>query len=249
MADREALLQAVRALAAAAQPLADSVAKIAANDLATRAIPEARGLRGLLRRFRRAAPEKVTHQVEYLDGAVMRAEKIDLEAFLDEVTRQSRLLAALARPDGETAAKVQRATEKSLAEFVDRQQQALQLTYRRLAGLSERFRRQAPAEGALKGIKIELTLLKNCLIRCNQLRHQHGAVRERPEEARVPARVRLPPRSAAVGPQDAKAVGLPGQQLDGGVEEAALGGHLHVHVEHVLPRLAEDRAGTRAFSC
>ncbi len=177
--DREALLQAMRALAAAAQPLADTVVKVAANDQAVRAVPEPKGLRALLRRFLHPPQEKPAPQVEYLDGAVMRTETIDLNVFLDEVTRQARLLAALARPDGESAAKIQRTPDRSLADFLERQAQALQVTYRRLAGLSELFRKQAPAEGALKGIKIELTLIKNSLIRSNQFRHQYSGARER----------------------------------------------------------------------
>ncbi len=184
--DRDALLQAVRALASAAAPLADSAAKIAANDQATRGGPAPRGLRALLRRIAGHHPEKAVRTIEYLDGAVIRSETIDLVSFVEEVGRLARLLAALVRPDGAAAARVLRASDQSLADFLDRQTAALQAAYRRLAGLSDMFRKQAPAESAVKGIKIELTLLKNCLARCSQIRRSAAAARPAEDQSGPP---------------------------------------------------------------
>jgi hypothetical protein len=179
-ADRVTLMQAVRAMAAAASPLADCAVKLAAMDQSARREREPRGLRALLRRLRHVKPEPPTCRIEYLDGAVMRSETIAMDAFLDEVTKQSRLLAALTRRDGPTGERLRRAGDRTLAEFVDRQLATLQIMHRRLAGLSDLFRKQAPPasaggqEGPVKGIKIELTVLHNCLIRSNRLRHAYA---------------------------------------------------------------------------
>jgi hypothetical protein len=188
--DRVTLMQAVRALAAAASPLADCVVKLAAIDQAARKEREPKGLRALLRRLRHVKPETPTYRVEYLDGAVMRGETIAIDAFLDEVTKQSRLLASLARRDGPTAERLRRAGERSLAEFVDRQLATLQIMTRRLAGLSDLFRKLTPAapagaqEGPVKGIKIELTVLRSCLIRSNRLRHAYAGAPEKQDNAK-----------------------------------------------------------------
>ncbi len=188
--DRVSLMQAVRALAAAASPLADCVVKIAEIDQAARKEREPKGLRALLRRLRHAKPETPAYRIEYLDGAVMRAETIAIDAFLDEVTRQSRLLAALTRRDGPTADRLRRAGDRSLTEFLDRQLATLQIMHRRLAGLSDLFRKQTPAAPAgasdapVKGIKIELTVLRNCLIRSNRLRHAYAGAPEERDKAK-----------------------------------------------------------------
>jgi hypothetical protein len=178
---RDALMQAVRQLAAAGAPLADCAVKVAANDHVLRTGAEPRGLQALLKRFARKHAEAVTYKIEFLDGAVMRSETIEIAPFLDDLRKTARLLAALVRPDGPAAAKLAAAAEASVLAFVDRQLQALQAAHRRLSGLSEAFRKAAPADaaGVIKGIKLELTSLKNFMVRANQLRHEYTGARER----------------------------------------------------------------------
>ena len=58
------------------------------------------------------------------------------------------------------------------------------MLHRRLQGLSEYYRQEASAErnNQVRGIKIELSGLKNCIVRANRRRYDYVALKEEEQQ-------------------------------------------------------------------
>jgi hypothetical protein len=77
------------------------------------------------------------------------------------------------------------ASEHQIDTFLKKNIGELQLLYRRLQGLNEYLLQAAPTERKeqLKGIRIELSGLKNSVVRANRRRYEYVALKE--EEVRL----------------------------------------------------------------
>lgn len=126
-------------------------------------------------------------EIRYFDSrsSTTQIERIDFRKFVDRVRRKSSLFAALSSPDSTTLTRLGNASEQQIDEFLKKNLGELQLLHRRLQGLSEFFRQEASKEqkDQLKGIKIELSGLKNCIVRANRRRYEYVALKD--EELRL----------------------------------------------------------------
>jgi hypothetical protein len=186
---RVILLEAVRLILPAGGHLRDTLRKVILNQ---ETLAKSRqGFGGKLRswwqkRFHSRGPNTVV-EIRYFDArsSATRTETIDFHNFVEGVRRRSSLLDALAQPDSASYARLSDASEQQIDTFLKKNIGELQLLYRRLEGLNEHFRREAPEERKeqLKGIKIELSGLKNCIARANRRHYEYVALQE--EEIRL----------------------------------------------------------------
>ncbi|MBN2552630.1 MAG: hypothetical protein JXB06_07660 [Spirochaetales bacterium] len=178
------LLEAVRLMLPAGAHLEDALRKVVIN----REMLEnsRRGLGGRLRSWLQKTfhtqEQSVRLEIRYFDArtSMTQTETIDFRKFVEGARRKSSLFEALSQPDSVSLARLREASEAQIDDFLNKNIGELQLLHRRLQGLGELFRQESPKEqiGQLKGIKIELSGLKNCIVRANRRRYEYTASKE-----------------------------------------------------------------------
>ena len=132
-------------------------------------------------------------EIRYFDArtSMTQTETIDFRKFVEGARRKASLFEALIQPDSVSLARLREASEQQIDDFLKKNIGELQLLHRRLQGLGELFRQESPEERIeqLKGIRIELSGLKNCIVRANRRRWEYAASKE--------AQMRLPQPGAA----------------------------------------------------
>jgi hypothetical protein len=186
---RGLLLEAVRLMLPAGGHLKDALRKIVTNQETLQKSTQGLGAKlrtWLQKRFQSRGPSW-TVELRYFDSrsSTSQTESLEYQKFVETVRRKSSLLDALNQPDSTSFTRLSQASEQQIDAFLKKNIEELQLHYRRLQGLNEVLREQAP-EGQkeqLKGIKIEMSGLKNCIIRANRRRYEYVALKE--EERRL----------------------------------------------------------------
>jgi hypothetical protein len=181
--DRNALLDAVRLLARSEAEMASALATLTVN--AERLAGPTRGFSGFLHRLLTAlagrSEKDRTVDVEYLDPDGTRHETIALAPFLESVKRKVELMGSLGDESGQAFARLAAAADDQLLEFVERQLSDLMVLHRRMGGVNARLQVEAPAgrsagrRGEAKGIRLELSAVKNFLVKANQRMHDYTA--------------------------------------------------------------------------
>lgn len=127
-------------------------------------------------------------EVEYFDVATSstKTEKINFITFIDELQRKAKLYASLATQGSVAFKRLKSAPEEKMFEFLRKNIAELQISHRRIMGLSDYFRAEAAADdkSRIRGLKIELSALKNSIVKANQKRHEYVAVKEEMEQMR-----------------------------------------------------------------
>jgi hypothetical protein len=181
---RPLLVESVRLLLPAAGFLGDVVKKLAFNQ---ELLERRRGLfgklRAWLRQVFRAPPEPQLLDIRYFQSATSttRSERLDLRVFLEQLRRKIALFTALADQAGRAANRLAALSDEQLLAFATRNLGELQLALRRCEGAAEALRARAASGQQIKGIRIELSGLKNCLVRSNQLRYEYVSRKEEGE--------------------------------------------------------------------
>jgi hypothetical protein len=183
------LLQAIRALASAGMQLQDCVTKVKENN--TLYLSRRRSLGELLRRFFKKIAgghdNPQVYEIESSDGTAStpKREKISIEPFLEELEKRARLLSALTVSNSTASTRLRQASEEKIFEFLTRHLSAVQTEHRQLTGLNEFFRSEMPRDrkGGVRGLRVELSAIKNAIIKSNQQRHEYVAARE--EETQI----------------------------------------------------------------
>jgi hypothetical protein len=186
---RVILMEAVRLILPAGGHLRDALRKVMANQEMLE--KSRRGLGGrfrywLQKRFQNRGKSWIV-EIRHFDArtSTTQTESIDFQKFVEGVRRKSSLLDALSQPDSTSFARLSETSEQQIDTFLKKNIGELQLQYRRLQGLNEYLRQEAPEEQKeqFKGIKIELSGLKNCVVRANRRRYEYVVLKE--EEVRL----------------------------------------------------------------
>jgi hypothetical protein len=181
--DRNALLDAVRLLARSEAEMQSALATLTVN--AERLAGPTRGFAGFVHRLLTALSgrreKERTVDVEYLDPDGTRRETVSLAPFLESVKRKVELMASLGDESGQAFARLAAAVDDQLLEFVERQLSDLMVLHRRMGGVNARLQAETPAgrsagrRGEAKGIRLELSAVKNFLVKANQRMHDYTA--------------------------------------------------------------------------
>ncbi|GHV73638.1 hypothetical protein AGMMS49940_09400 [Spirochaetia bacterium] len=133
-------------------------------------------------------PDPTIFDLEYMDPVkgVLVKQKVDFTRFRSEMDRKNRTLAALASRSGAAFAKMQSMTDEQLMGMLEKNIRDVQTIHKVLGALDEFFKAEAGREDRhkIKGIKPELGVMKNAIVKANGRRHDYSAQKEEEEQMR-----------------------------------------------------------------
>lgn len=117
-----------------------------------------------------------------------RTETVNFKDFTAELARKARVFNALANAESPQSKKMFAQSEDAIFDFLIKQQSECQRMSTLITAFDDYFKNNAPAEikSQIKGLKMELTSIKNILVKSNQLRAEYSA---EVDEARQMARL------------------------------------------------------------
>jgi len=185
------LLEGIRMLAGSSTQLEDAVTKLAGNSAVIEAADNGLmvQLRKMLKRlFGGSESAGVRYEVGMPDPVTgdRKPEEIDFTAFVEEGMRKARLLSSLLLRGGPTLKRLESAPDDHVFKFLERNIEELQRMIKRLNALDDHFKSVFPAEERAKfrGVKSEITTVKNCIIKANQKKHEYHAQMEEQQQLR-----------------------------------------------------------------
>jgi hypothetical protein len=141
-------------------------------------------IKELLRQIANAEPEEVIYAVEFMDTTkgVPSKERINFHQFMDEIEKKNKILASFVR--GPAYNKLANMTEEQIIGYLERNVNDVKNYHKTLSALDDFFKANVQMEdrGKIKGIKPELSALKNSYIKANQLRYEYSAQKEAEEQ-------------------------------------------------------------------
>ncbi len=185
---KELLMDAVRALGAAAPLFEQIVQKVDENHKVLQS--EHNGfLDKLLALIRQAfnRPEKpVVYTVTVTDPLTQsrKQEDINYQDFITDINRRRRTYNSFSIKKAPGYVKIESQTEKAIQEYLAKQISECNRLMQLLTALDEYFK-SAPAienRPKIKGLKMELTSLKNCIVKTNQRKAEYTALIEEEEQ-------------------------------------------------------------------
>lgn len=185
---REALLESVRSLGRASRPLDTSAERLVENaevlDSRKRSFMEK--LKAWIDKMSNKVSAERVIDLRYVDEATgsSRTEQVAFQPFIERITKKARLYGAFLSKTGSAWKKIESANDEQLSAFINKELEDCHLIHRRLQALDAYFKEAASQEERrrMKGIKIELTSLKNSIVKANQLLHEHRARKEEYEQ-------------------------------------------------------------------
>ncbi|MFQ3547493.1 MAG: hypothetical protein SNJ56_04080 [Termitinemataceae bacterium] len=130
--------------------------------------------------------EEVFYDIEYLDPltGMTKSEKINFGTFLSDLNKKARFLAALTTRGSNVMARLEAASDEQLLSMLSKNIEELQRFHRVLAGIDEFFKTEISKENRdrVRGIKPEISAIKNGIVKANQKRHEYIAQKEEEEQ-------------------------------------------------------------------
>ncbi|WP_461256292.1 hypothetical protein [Treponema sp. R80B11-R83G3] len=141
-------------------------------------------IKELIRQITNAEPEEVIYTVECMDntkGAPIK-EKVNFHQLMDEIDKKIRILSSFVR--GPAYNKLSAMTEEQIIGYLEKNINDVQTYHRILGALDDFFKGNVQQEdrSKIKGIKPELSALKNTYIKANQMRYEYSAQKEAEEQ-------------------------------------------------------------------
>ena len=184
------LLEAVRMLAGVSIHLEMAIFKL--NE--SQAIIDHRHLT-LGERFRRwllnvvhKKGESHIYMVDFVDEktATTRRVRIDYDAFVENVQKKARFLGVLSSKVSSAYMRLEGSDEEKIYDYLASVVEELQKFLTTLPALDAYFKSEVPGEmrSRVRGIKLEISAIKNVVIRANLKRHEYVARKEESEQLR-----------------------------------------------------------------
>ena len=187
---KEILLEGIRALAPCSRPLEEASQKLLDNSLIleSRKRPLLERIKIWIQRMVQKEEESLVYEVEFFDitTSTTKKEPIRFQPFMEDLKKRARIYGGILARAGSGYKRLEQAGEEQLFTFLHKHIEELQLIHRRLSGLETFFRSEIPRENraSIRGIKIELTAIQNCIVKANQKRHDYVARKEEMEQLR-----------------------------------------------------------------
>ncbi|MDR1576238.1 MAG: hypothetical protein LBS37_09560 [Treponema sp.] len=181
------LLEGVQVIGGSTNALTEIVGKIDENGavLANRKKSFWEKVRLIIRQMMHSEPEEVIYEVQYMDvtKGIPVKEKINYHQFRADLDKKIRVFAKLGG-QGTALSKLGAMSEEQITSYLDRSIRELQSLHRTLGALDDFFKSSSAKEERekIKGIKPELSTVKNSIVRANQFRHEYNAQKEEEEQ-------------------------------------------------------------------
>ena len=175
------LFDALRTLATASRFLEESLKKFKFNsDLLEH---RKKGFFEKLKRWLYLMSNKkempLIYQIEYFDviTSSSKIEALDFHSFLENMQKMNRIFVGITSRMGSIYQKLEQASEDQVYQFLNNYIGGLQSTHKKMEALDTYFKTEVPRE-KVKGIKIELSSIKNSIVKANQKKHEYVAKKE-----------------------------------------------------------------------
>jgi len=143
-------------------------------------------LRRLIQQMFNKETDPIQYALEYLDPikGTSKTENLNYTNFRQEAERKSRFLASLANKASSVYKKMEAATDEQALAILSKNIEELQSIHKVMAALDEFFKSEASREDRerVRGIKPELSAIKNGIVKANQKRHEYIAQKEEQEQ-------------------------------------------------------------------
>ncbi len=176
---RQLLMDAVRTLSTAAITLEQAVKKLEFNN----ALSEEKTLtfsdkfRMWIMNLSGKEKDKKIIEIDIFDDRLSNTKtvRINLIEYLEEAKKKIRTIAALSNKVSTTTRKLETASEDSVLNFISKSIEELYIIINKMDPINTYFKSELGRDqrGSLKGVKIEVTTIKNTLIKTNQKRHEY----------------------------------------------------------------------------
>ncbi len=185
---KEMLMEAVRALGGAAPILEQIALKIDENHkiLESEHNSFMDKLLALLRQAFNRPEKPTTYTVTVIDTLTQsrKHEDITYQDFVNDINRRRRTYNSFSVKKAPGYVKIESQTEKSIQEYLSKQISECNHLMQLLSALDDFFKSAPSAENRskIKGLKMELTSLKNCIVKTNQRKAEYTALIEEEEQ-------------------------------------------------------------------
>lgn len=185
---KELLMDAIRALGSSS-PLFEQIAQKIEDNHKVLESERSGFLDKLLAILRQAfnRPEKaIKYNVTVIDTLTQskKLEEIDYQDFLNDLNRRKRTYNSFSVRKAPGYIKIESQTEKAIQEYLSKQISECNHIMQLLSALDDYFKSAPAAENRskIKGLKMELTSLKNCIVKTNQRKAEYTALIEEEEQ-------------------------------------------------------------------
>jgi hypothetical protein len=182
------LLDGCRILATAATPIEQAIRKLAHNGmvLAERPMSFGERFKKWVRSMVMKEEEKRIYEIELMDptSGISRNVKINFDKFFDDTQKLARMLAVMGNKMSSTYKRLEGYAEEKLFEFLSGKIDELNKMIQQLPALDTYFKSEVPRSQRqmIRGIKIEVTSIKNAIVKANQKRHEYVSRKEEKEQ-------------------------------------------------------------------
>jgi hypothetical protein len=180
------LLDGIQVIGGASNSLNEICAKLDENQTAMESRKKGfiEAIKELIRQITNAEPEEVIYTVEYMDTTkgIPVKEKINYHRFRDDLDKKTKILTSFMR--GPAYNKLAAMTEEQIINYLEKNIRDVQFLHKTLGALDDFFKGSVSAEDRdkIKGIKPELSTLKNTIVKANQLRYEYSAQKEEEDQ-------------------------------------------------------------------
>ncbi len=133
-------------------------------------------------------PQNKIYDISYLDvtTSTNKSESIQYGDFMQDVRKKAKLFTALAHQGSAVAQRLGGASEEKILEFLNKNISSLQALHRRLTGFNDYFKsemqKDRESRAKFRGLRVELSAVKNSIIKANQAKHEYVASKEEQDQ-------------------------------------------------------------------
>jgi hypothetical protein len=188
VSSRPMLIEALRSLNGLSFILTDTLTKLDENKLILDSEQNSfwQKVRQIILKILNKDMEEVFYEIEYLDPVLgtTKSEKLNFGQFKIDLVKKARSLASLSSRNNAFMTKLENASEDQLFSLLSKNIEELQKIHRTLTALDEFFKSEVSKENRekIRGIKPELSSIKNTIVKANQKRHEYIAQKEEQEQ-------------------------------------------------------------------
>jgi hypothetical protein len=180
------LLDGIRAIGGCAVILTEITQKIDDNQLALAKERKSiwHKVQQLIRSITHSGEEEVIYEITITDPAkgTQKIEKLNLGQFRAELDRKIKVFTAMSGT-GTILTKLKGMPEDQVLGYLERAIRDLQGYHKTAAALDDYFKNTAQeSRDRIRGIKPELSSVKNCIVKANQMLHEYSATKEEAEQ-------------------------------------------------------------------
>lgn len=185
---KSTLLEAVRLLTNASIPLEATIKKLSENNqmMSSRKLTLGQRFSRWIRKLFQGPRQVQLFEIEIVDAttSTRRIEELDFKNYLDRVTKRWRLFASLSNKLSPTLDKLSSSAEDQILKFLDGNLEEVRDLAAKLPALDAFFKEQLKDSEGLhpRGIKLEISELKNAIIKSNQKKHEYLSRKEELEQ-------------------------------------------------------------------